>query len=298
MGSWENFVNALQYAKGDYIAICEGDDYWTDPDKLQKQVNFLERNPEAALCFHPVMVFFEGEHKEYIFPENKDRKKFTTKELLKGNFIQTSSVMYRRQNYAELAPHVTPGDWYLHLYHARFGKIGFIDETMSVYRRHAGGLWWDAHGDKDAFWQKYAAAHLHTYTELLKFFGDQPEYKHILYANMAQVFEGVTSVQERNRTNIFNALLKDYPDAAERFIIAQQKEIKNKNKKISELHEVIDGRDKDYKKLSDKLHAAKVALADAEIELAHIKSSKSWKLLEKTLPVRKAAKKLKPKKAS
>src|ERR1700741_4673788 len=56
IGAGPNFIEMLQAAKGKYIAYLEGDDYWTDPNKLQKQIDFLEQHPDFALCFHQVRL--------------------------------------------------------------------------------------------------------------------------------------------------------------------------------------------------------------------------------------------------
>ena len=137
-------------ARGKYLALCEGDDYWIDENKLQIQVDFMEKNPDCSVCFHPVMVVWENEeHPNSIFPSPEIRFNKTVLELedlLKRNFIQTNSVMYRWAFYEKKyepyrAPDLLPGDWYLHLYHAQYGKICFIDQCMSVYRRHENGIW-------------------------------------------------------------------------------------------------------------------------------------------------------------
>ena len=58
----------------EYVAICEGDDYWTDPHKLQKQVDFLDSHPDFSVCFHPVRVTWEdGREPDYIYPTKKQR---------------------------------------------------------------------------------------------------------------------------------------------------------------------------------------------------------------------------------
>ncbi|QYS90774.1 glycosyltransferase [Flavobacterium covae] len=61
LGMMPNFIQAIQNCKGEYIALCEGDDYWTDPEKLQKQVDFLDTNKNFAICFHPVNIDYQNE---------------------------------------------------------------------------------------------------------------------------------------------------------------------------------------------------------------------------------------------
>lgn len=135
-----------------YLALCEGDDYWTDPYKLQKQVDFLEAHPEYSGCFHPVKVIREnGEHKDSIYPSKKKMrwKKFVTKDdLLKTNYIQTNSVVYRwaflDKDIKDYFPdNVLPGDLYLHLLHAQYGNIAFLPDVMAVYRKQPGGIWFN-----------------------------------------------------------------------------------------------------------------------------------------------------------
>lgn len=135
--------------RGQYVALCEGDDYWTDPLKLQKQVDFLDAHPECSICFHPVTVKYDDKSQpDSIFPSEKMLQGKTILEfddLLKCNFIQTNSVMYRwrfHENPLDLIPDgILPGDWFLHLLHAQVGKIGFLPDVMAVYRRHASGIW-------------------------------------------------------------------------------------------------------------------------------------------------------------
>lgn len=161
----------LPKVRGRYIAICEGDDFWTDPSKLQRQVDFLEKNKDYALVFHPVRVFFDKAEKEdSVFPETNSG--FTIDELLRWNFIQTNSVMYRaRKSYEGTVFDAAPGDWYLHLYHAQFGKIGFINRVMSAYRRHEGGVWWGSvSGDREVFLRSVIAGHQRLNREVKKIY--------------------------------------------------------------------------------------------------------------------------------
>ena len=138
--------------KGKYHAGCEGDDYWIDEYKLQKQVDFLETHPDYSICFHPVKVVYEGfdfEKTDEIYPTQKMIKSGTTFELLlKTNLIQTTSVVYRwmfnQTNTRQYFLDISPGDWFISLLHAKEGKIKMLPEIMAVYRRHPQGVWSDS----------------------------------------------------------------------------------------------------------------------------------------------------------
>lgn len=141
----------LFHARTPYVALCDGDDYFTDTKKLQTQVDFLEAHPECALCFHPVRVVWEDETPDEVYPDLsqkmfKGRSRFSLHDLLQYNFIQTNTVMYRWRFQNGLPswfdPTLLPGDWYWHLLHAELGSIGFINKIMSVYRRHKTSLFW------------------------------------------------------------------------------------------------------------------------------------------------------------
>ena len=185
------FQTENQYSKGNpisqkyiypqieskYVALCEGDDYWIDSSKLQKQVDFLEANPDYSICFHPVKIIYEDKpNKINIFPDKKTLKEeITFEKLLKTNFIQTNSVMYRwrfdNENFKEIIPNnILPGDWYLHLCHAKIGKIGVINKIMSVYRRHNRGIWTDNTITKTNLHKKYGIQELKFYEAVYKNF--------------------------------------------------------------------------------------------------------------------------------
>lgn len=141
-GMMPNFIWALEKAKGKYIALCEGDDYWVDPLKLQKQVDFLEANEDFSICFHPVEILENGE----IYPDDLEKVagETTILDLAKGNFINTPSVMFRRENIKNLPKELLrfpAGDYALHMFNAQFGKIEKLSEPMAVYRIHSGGIW-------------------------------------------------------------------------------------------------------------------------------------------------------------
>ncbi len=141
-----NFIENLKICKGKYIAFCEGDDYWTDPYKLQKQVDYLETHPECALCFTRAEVLRpDGSlhlHKLPIPPHNGT---YEYAQLLQyHNFITTASVVFRRPEpfeFPEWFKQVPFGDLGIYKIVVQDQKIGLIEEVMSVYRIHDQGIY-------------------------------------------------------------------------------------------------------------------------------------------------------------
>jgi glycosyltransferase involved in cell wall biosynthesis len=145
IGGLRTISRAYKACRGQYVAWVEGDDYWTSPDKFQRQADLLDRHPEYAMCFHSVQMVWDDASRESILyrpPQIKER--YTLRDLAKGNFIGSCSTMYRRGVFGDFPPsyYVMPvGDWYQHILHAQHGDIGYIDEPMAVYRQHSGGVY-------------------------------------------------------------------------------------------------------------------------------------------------------------
>lgn len=143
VGMMENFSSTLGRCNGKYIALLEGDDYWSDSSKLARQVAYLENNADFALCFHPVAVSEGGKTVADRFTLPVPEVTSIT-DLARGNYMHTCSVMYRNGLVKELPSDFarsTVGDYFLHMLYARGGPIGRLPETMAVYRVHAGGVW-------------------------------------------------------------------------------------------------------------------------------------------------------------
>ena len=128
-------------AKGKYIAICEGDDYWTDPLKLQKQVDYLEAHPDCVLCFTNADVISDSE-KERSMYDHLEERDYSAIELYKKWSIPTTTVMWRNiLNYPiETFKDVYFGDIFLFLNLAVRGKVHCINQKTGVYRRNEGGV--------------------------------------------------------------------------------------------------------------------------------------------------------------
>lgn len=134
-----NFNWALQKATGKYIAICEGDDYWTDPLKLQKQVEFLETNQEYVLCFTDMNVL-----RNNVVEQSKSvhEKHSFNKSELPYIHVPTPTVLFRNVM-KDLPPQLTKSliDASLWLYLSQYGSFYHFATAMAVYRIHDGGAW-------------------------------------------------------------------------------------------------------------------------------------------------------------
>ncbi len=132
-------------AKGKYIALCEGDDYWTDPFKLQKQVDFLESHPDYVMCSHRFNQYIQDKN---LLEEEKNLTfqgaDYDLKNLIGGKWLtQTLTVMYRRDA-LDLQRYESYGmslDMILFYELLRNGKGYCFPDVMGVYRLHKGGVW-------------------------------------------------------------------------------------------------------------------------------------------------------------
>lgn len=143
-GMMPNFIYALQQCKGKYIALCEGDDYWTDPLKLKKQVEFLEGNEEYIIHSGVARISREGEeNKEYIGLDEIE-KTFRIDEFYSYNGLITCTVMFR--NCKKEIPYefnkMIYGDWFLYVLLLKQTELKAYrsKDIFSVYRIHNGGL--------------------------------------------------------------------------------------------------------------------------------------------------------------
>ena len=145
LGMMPNFIATLRACNGQYIALCEGDDYWIDPLKLQKQVDFLEAHPECVLCVHDVLIVYEdGSLPSYRQRAPGHKRIYGLEDVLTSGLTHTGSLLFRSavsSGFPDWFCCAPIGDWALNVLLAEHGQIGYLDDMMSAWRRHAGGAW-------------------------------------------------------------------------------------------------------------------------------------------------------------
>jgi glycosyltransferase involved in cell wall biosynthesis len=145
MGGKNNVGFLFSKCKGEYIALCEGDDFWTDPLKLQKQVDFLENNSSYSLCHHQLEVVYEDNSPKHLFNPDNQRDISTIVDLLadKSWFLGTASTVFRNvfeQGMPDWWWKSASGDLGIFIEVAKHGKIKYLPEIMGAYRKHRGGM--------------------------------------------------------------------------------------------------------------------------------------------------------------
>ena len=139
-----NYLNNLRHARGKYVALLDGDDYWTSNNKLQVQRDILEQDRQCSICFHPVeIVASDGTHLNIAYPPRK-KSFYDIYDLIPDNFVHTSSVVFRHDRefvFPDWFYQISFGDWAQHLMRATGGNLAYVDEVMSAYRIHGQGRW-------------------------------------------------------------------------------------------------------------------------------------------------------------
>jgi glycosyltransferase involved in cell wall biosynthesis len=134
----------IRACRGEFVALLDGDDYWTDPAKLQLQVEFLDSHPDCSACFHnATAVYADAGQPPRDWTPPGQKEFMTLEDIWRGNPIATGSVVFRNglyelpRWYDEMPMPIT--DWPLHVLNAEHGTIAYIEKVMSVYRIHEGG---------------------------------------------------------------------------------------------------------------------------------------------------------------
>jgi glycosyltransferase involved in cell wall biosynthesis len=147
VGMHENCRRTFAACRGSYIALCEGDDFWTDPQKLQHQCSHMEDHPGCVLCFHPVKLL-KADSKEPLdeWSPNEERSEWQIEDILASNFIPSPSVCFRNTSNGVFPdwifdPELPMVDWPLFVWLMQKGTAHWQAESMATYRIHGGGSW-------------------------------------------------------------------------------------------------------------------------------------------------------------
>lgn len=130
---------------GEYIAFCDGDDFWSDPHKLQNQVDFLRLNREFSACAHNTAVMDSERELNGNIVNSLRKDSFDVDDFTRGEvYFHSSSLLFRNDESTQKAIELMKlhnGDWFRLIVFSMFGPVKYIDKVMSVYRVHGAGIW-------------------------------------------------------------------------------------------------------------------------------------------------------------
>ena len=146
MGMAPNMVKTLEECQGKYIAMCEGDDYWTDPYKLQKQVDFLEQNLEYSICGGLVNYFYAERNifEKFLIPNEESYPKgrvVTLDNYMNPYILRTATICFRKEIIEKIYSFEKCVDVILFAIALERGAGFVFNEVFAVYRKHNAGVW-------------------------------------------------------------------------------------------------------------------------------------------------------------
>ena len=216
-----------EHSHGKYFASCEGDDYWTDPLKLQKQVDYMESHPECQLCFTNAMMHWEDESgkPDKLFAPHLEERDYEGPEMVDDWITPTASFVYRESVidtdfYRQVNRHPKlriVGDIPLVLTCAHFGTVHALAEATCVYRRQPNSFMMSADSSLKIEWGDYRY-------EIFRVFGKEyldPAVNSALYHYRRGLY---LAKKEKNRTNYF-ILLKRYISVCLRHPVSAMKRL-------------------------------------------------------------------------
>ncbi len=185
-------THVLPRCRGKYVALCEGDDYWIDPLKLQKQVNLLEQRSDYAMCFTNSSIVDENSQIVRASRLEKERRRdLSQRDVVSGLVPPTNTIMMRNiiQDAYATFPNIVNGDILISALLAEHGQAGYIGDVTACYRIHPQGLW-------SSQSLKFQMVHyLRTYLVLLDRFKDK--YEDILLQAIGSGYENLLACYQK-----------------------------------------------------------------------------------------------------
>jgi len=209
LGMMRNFVVTLTKCSGNYVALLEGDDYWIDTHKLQKQVDILERQPDCVICAHNSQVINEGVSDYQLFNQHPIQTITDIRTLLTNSwYLPTASILFRNdKDLLTKLPlwfyKVKNGDLTLQLILTdKGGKIWYMSDVMSVYRLHSTGV--------SQMFKDYSTWHL-AVIYIYKKFNSYSRYRHAHLLNFKIAVSSLEVIKyQKKYSKKFWLAVKDY----------------------------------------------------------------------------------------
>lgn len=198
LGMLYNETTNIAICESKYVAWCEGDDYWTDPLKLQKQVDFLENNSEYVLCFHKMEILKNSGELVDDFITNVPDSHETIEDLAQhGNYIHTPSAIFRNLilefpfEYYECCV----ADYFTYMMLGKFGKFKKLDEVMAVYREGIGTFSGEIRTKRSRY-------NVNLFTALLSYLTDE-NLKTLIFKHQKRAVEKLEQSIHKDYTTVF-----------------------------------------------------------------------------------------------
>lgn len=202
IGAHNNGVNTYYrcfQSGAKWIALLEGDDFWLDDDKLQKQIDFLEAHPQYVGCFHNTEERYENDDEKasFLYCNYSFARNISFDDLSYRNLIPTCSVVFRNNLFGKFPDwynELKMGDWPLHLLNSQFGDYWYIPKVMAVHRLHAKSTWMLQDADRN---NQFV---IDAYDVMIKGFRENKTYVGFLTAGKESFVRSIQPVKPESRT--------------------------------------------------------------------------------------------------
>lgn len=235
-------INIDIYSKcqGKYLAFCEGDDYWTDENKLKNQVDYMEAHPDFSGCFHKSLRKDVLSNKDLCYMPTSEqlfgKTEFDVYDVQNGYFIETVSSLYRfdiyKQELMDCFPEkIINGDSYLINFFAIHGKIGYIDKLMSVKNVGDQGIWNSQKENEDDRNVKFAYEIINFRIQMNKLFERYNlDFKYADTPDSAAM-RIINSALNKKRYEVIESISREFPDVIKKIADNYKNVIENRLEK-------------------------------------------------------------------
>lgn len=205
-----NGLRILRNSTAKYIAFLDGDDYWTDPLKLQKQIDFLEANPDYVLsAANATVINYTNRPFRSIYCHFDKDQSFDQRRILMEFYCPTLSIVFRNclHNIPEWFHKVKSGDTFLHLMLSQYGKFYYMNFIAGVYRQHDAGI---SNINNKIEWYENNISYLRKIRPFLKP-NSEPYLKEIIYKNQLEYIYALRETKQYGKAIVYFCRIKHIP---------------------------------------------------------------------------------------